>query len=618
MIRTPLRPLARILQARATGENPDAIERENLRLRREQARAAARSRAESRLVVLALAFLAAFAVLGGRMAIEAASDPREPRMAGLQGADITAGRADIVDRRGRVLATNLATHALYAQPPLMIDPKAAATGLGQIFPDLDPGQMLERFTTPGRQFLWIKRRLSPEQIQQVHDLGEPGLLFGPREMRLYPNGRLAAHVLGGASFGREGVHAAEVIGVAGIERVFDAELRDPARAGAPLRLTLDLTVQAVVAEVLAAGIRMLNAVGGAAILMDAHTGEILALVSLPDFDPNARPSPPVEGDPADSPLFNRAVQGVYELGSVFKTFAIAQALDLGLVTPDTVIDTTPLVHGRHRINDFRSLGPEASVTRIFTRSSNVGTARIARQIGGERQRAFLQQLGLLDPPQVELTEASRARPLAPSNWSEISTLTISYGHGLSSSLLHLATGFAAMVNGGTMVTPTLVQRPRPAPGPRVISPETSAQLREMMRLTVTEGTASMAEVPGYAVGGKTGTADKARRSGRGYYEDKVIATFAGAFPMDDPRFVIAVLLDEPVETSGSEPRRTAGWTVVPVAGEIVRRTAPLIGIRPAIDRGGAHGITPLRHQPAADEAHGLRHQDTGGTGPDRP
>jgi cell division protein FtsI (penicillin-binding protein 3) len=596
MIRTPLRPLARILDARARGGDPDAIERENLRLRNEQRRDRARLRAEGRLLVLSVAFLAGFALVGARMGLEAASEPREPRMAVSQGAAITANRADIVDRRGRVLATNLVTHSLYAQPPLMIDPERAAQELAAIFPDMEADALLRRFTAPGRKFIWLKRRLSPEQIQQVHEIGEPGLLFGPREMRLYPNGPLAAHVLGGAGFGREDVRAAEVIGTAGVERVFDAALRDPANGGAPLQLSLDLTVQAAVREVLEGGMRLLNAKGATAILMDARSGEIVTLISLPDFDPNARPNPLAEGDAADSPLFNRAVQGVYELGSVFKAFAVAQALDEGLVTPETMVDTRqPLVWGSFRITDFRHYGNRQSLTDVFVKSSNVGTARIAQQIGAERQRGFLDRLGLLEPTPVELTEAPGARPLLPGNWSELSTMTISYGHGLSSSPMHLAAAYAALVNGGTRVQPTLLRRARVEPGERVISAETSAIMRDLMRKVVTEGTATFAEVPGYAVGGKTGTADKPRRTGGGYEQGKVIATFAGAFPMSDPKYVLVVTLDEPVETSGTEPRRTAGWTAVPVAAEIIRRAAPLLGLRPEIAPATRNGLTPVRN-----------------------
>jgi len=590
MIRTPLRPLARILEARSKGENPDAIERENIRIRHEQMRDRARKRAEGRLLVLGVMFTCAFVLIGGRMGVLANTEPTEPRSS-VAGAQIVAQRADIVDREGRILATNFETHSLYAQPEHLIDPKRAADELVRIFPDLDRDRLVKDFTGK-RKFLWIKRKISPEQKQAVHDIGEPGLLFGPREMRLYPNGRLASHVLGGASFGREGVHAAEVIGVAGIEKEFDTRLRDPAQSHEPLRLSLDLSVQAATERVLYGGMKLMNAKGATAILMEVKTGEIVAVASLPDFDPNDRPRPPTEGEPSDSPLFNRAVQGVYELGSTFKIFTVAQALDLGLLNADTIVDTKgPLRWGKHRINDFRNYGNEMSVTKVIVKSSNIGTARIAQMIGAERQQAFLKELGFFDPPPVEMVEADGAQPLLPRNWSELSTMTISYGHGISTSPMHLAAGYATLANGGRKVTPTLLHRAQTEPGPQVISEQTARVSLDMLRKVVTEGTASFGEVPGYAVGGKTGTADKPKARGGGYYEDKVIATFASVFPAHDPHYVLVVTLDEPVETSGDEPWRTAGWTAVPVAAEIIRRVAPLLGLRPQIEPGELAGIT---------------------------
>ncbi|WP_439154255.1 peptidoglycan D,D-transpeptidase FtsI family protein [Yoonia sp.] len=590
MTRTPLRPLARILKARAKGENPDVIAAENLRKRHEAMADKTRQRAEGRLLVLGLAFFCAFVVIGGRMGTLASSVPEEPR-ATTVGNPIIGQRSDIVDRNGRILATNLATHSLYAHPRDMIDPGNAARGLAAIFPELDEAELLDDFTGD-RRFLWIRRQISPEQMQAVHDIGSPGLLFGPREMRLYPNGPIAAHILGGASYGREGVASAEVIGVAGVERQFDAYLRDPANEGAPLQLSLDLTVQAAAEQVLAGGMSIMNAKGATSVLMDIHTGEVISMVSLPDFDPNNRPHAPTTGDQSDSPLFNRAVQGVYELGSVFKIFTIAQALELGLVAPDTMIDTQgPLTWGRFRIRDFRNYGPELSTEDVIVHSSNIGTARIAMQIGADRQRAFLGAMGLLEPTPVELAEAPTGTPLLPANWSEISTMTISYGHGLSSSPLHLATAYASLLNGGTRVEPTLLRMENAVRGPRIVSPEVSRIAMGMLRQVVVRGTASFGEIPGYAVGGKTGTADKPRRAGGGYYDDKVIATFATAFPAHDPQYVLIVTLDEPSENTGTEPRRTAGWTAVPVAAEMIRRMAPLLGLRPHVDTPQPVGVT---------------------------
>ena len=579
MIRTPLRPLARILKARASGENPDHIEQENLRLRREAARDGARNRAEGRLLALSLLFMAAFVVLGARMGLLAATSPLELSRGVSE--DISGARADIVDRHGRVLATNLSTHALYAETRRMVDPVRAAHELARIFPDIDGTRMAARFTDPNRRFIWIRTRLSPEQMQAVHDIGEPGLMFGPREMRLYPNGRMAAHVLGGASFGQQGVRAAEIIGIAGIELYFEDRLRDPDQADQPLQLALDLSVQAAVTEVLEGGKRMLNARGATAVLMDVHTGEVISLVSLPDFDPNNRPAPPTEGEPADSPLFNRAVQGYYELGSVMKTFAVAQGLDIGAVTPASMIDTRgPLTFGRFRIRDFRNYGPQLSVKDVMVRSSNIGTARIMQPIGATAQREFLDRFGFLEPMPLELSEAARARPLLPARWSELSVMTISYGHGLSTSPLALAAGYSALVNGGRRVTPTLLKQDQIRAGEQIVSPRTSDQIRLMLHQVVQEGTASFARIPGYPVGGKTGSADKPDPRGGGYKKDAVLATFASVFPSHEPRYALVVTLDEPVDTTGPEPRRTAGWTAVPVSAEITRRVAPLLGLRP--------------------------------------
>lgn len=593
MTRTPLRPLARILSARNAGENPDHIERENIRARHEVVREKSRRRAEGRLLFLGLAFLASFGLIGARMGLLAASEPMEPRSAA-PGAAILAQRADIIDRNGRVLATNLVTHALYAQPKDMVDPARVARELAAIFPDLKEAD-LKRRLTDGRSFLWIKKKLSPEQMQKVHEIGDPGLLFGPREMRLYPNGKLAAHILGGASFGAEGVNSAEVIGTAGIEKLLDARLRDPAQTAEPLALSIDLTLQATVTEVLDAGMKMMNAKGAAAILMDVRTGEVLSLVSLPDFDPNDRPNPLVKGDPADSPLFNRAVQGVYELGSTFKIFAAAQAMELGLVNPDTLVDANaPMVWGKHRIKEFqgKNYGPKLSVSDVIAKSSNVGTAHIALMIGGLRQQAFLKSLGFFEPSPLEMVEARSSKPLIPAKWPDIVTITASYGHGMSASPMHLASAYATIANGGVAVTPTLLRRSSLPDGTRLLSERVSADAVAMLRGVVDHGTASYARIPGYPVAGKTGTADKPKRTG-GYYKDKVVNTFASMFPASDPRYVLVVTLDEPVDTSGTEPRRTAGYTAVPVAAEVIRRTAPLMGLRPEIELAQPNEVTAV-------------------------
>jgi cell division protein FtsI (penicillin-binding protein 3) len=592
MIRTPLRPLARILEARANGENPDAIEHQNRRIRNEQIQDQDRNRAEGRLLVLGVFFFCAFTVVGARMGLLAVSDPVEPR-AHAPGSIIANTRADIVDRNGSILATNLDTHALYAQPPQMIDAEGAAKKLVQIFPDLKEERLIKDFTGK-RKFLWVKKKISPEQMQAVHDIGDPGLLFAPRDMRLYPNGKLAAHIMGGASFGREGVRAAEVIGVAGAEKYFDEYLRDPANAGKPLELSIDLTVQAAAERVLAGGMKLMNAKGATSILMDVRSGEVISVASLPSFDPNNRPRPAIEGDPSDSPLFNRSVQGVYELGSTFKIFAVAQAMELGLVNSDTMIDTAgPMRVGGHNIGEYANHNyGTITVRQIIEKSSNRGTGRLALMIGKERQQEFLRSLGLFERTPFEIVEASGGRPLLPERYTDLSAVTISYGHGISTTAMHLAAGYAAIANGGRKVMPTLLKQKGPQMGERVMRSDVAAASRRMLRDVVIgeDGTASFGEVPGYFVAGKTGTADKPKPRG-GYYKDKTITTFAAMFPYQDPRYVLVVTLDEPVETSSGKPRRTAGWTAVPIAAEMIRRVAPLLGMRPAIEPADVAGIT---------------------------
>lgn len=579
MIRRPLRPLARILFARAEGIDPDLVEAEEraarlaVRLRDE------RRKAETRLLLLGAVFLLGFTAVGARMALLSAAVRVEP-WAEEHHASIEARRADIVDSGGQLLATNIVTASLYAQPLDLIDPANAASQLARIFPDLDADDLTRRFTD-GRRFMWIKRTISPEQRQRVHDIGEPGLLFGPREVRLYPNGAIAAHVLGGASFGREGVGAAEIVGTAGVERQLDDRLRDPAQVETPLRLSIDLDAQVALEEVLARGMADMSAKGAVGILMEARTGQIRALASLPDFDPNLRPAPPTSGDPADSPLFNRAAQGRYELGSAFKALTATLALERGEVTPATVLDTKgPMKWGRYRIRDLHDYGDRLSVEDILVHSSNIGAARLAIGSGAEAQKDFLGMVGMLAPVPVELSEAARTTPMLPRQWSELSTMTIGFGHGIAVTPLHLATAYAALANGGFRVHPSILASDwSPGEADRIISAKTSREMRDMLRQVVARGTANGAEIPGYEVAGKTGTADKPLPEG-GYARDKVMATFAGFFPASDPKYVLIITLDEPITYINDTAFRTAGLTAVPIAAAAIRRLAPVVGLRP--------------------------------------
>ena len=587
--RIAIRPLSRILPARLRGEDPIRIEKENLKIRHEQMRDVERVRSNIRLLLIIVMFACIYTAIGARLAMLASSQPAEP-VAQPNNSLISAQRADIVDRKDRILATNLETYALYVETRHLVDPLNTAHKLADLFDDLNADDLYSQFTS-NRKFLWIRKRLSPEQMQAVHDIGEPGLRFGPRETRLYPNGALASHILGGASFGKEGVNSAEIVGVAGIEKTFDSQLRDPAYSKKPLKLTIDLSIQAAVEHVLEGGMRLLNAKGAAAILMEVETGRIISLASLPDFDPNHRPSLPSRGSAAESPLFNKAIQGVYDLGSTFKIFTVAQALEMGLVDPKTKINTKgPIRISGYKINDYKDNGPELPVWKVITKSSNLGTARIAKMIGSEKQREFLTSMGFAKPTSIEIIEAKVGKPLLPKRWNELETMTISYGHGISVTPLHLATGYAMLANGGRLVKPTLLEEAKSNLGPQIISKEVADNGLAMLRGVVMDGTASIADVSGYFVGGKTGTADKPSPQG-GYDKDKNITNFASIFPIDAPKYVLVVALDEAQDTSGTEPKRTAGWTAVPVSAEIIARVAPLLGLRPKFDNQSTVGVT---------------------------
>lgn len=537
-------------------------------------------RAKARAGIVLGLFASLFATVGVRGYIVAAPDGTDAQAAHTIAAT-KFHRAELLDRNGIPLAVDVPTEALYAKPNIMTDPAKAAEEIARIFPEYDAETLKRRFN-PKRKFIWLRSTTSKEQRDAVRQLKEPGLLFAPRDMRLYPNGKTAAHVLGGWRYGTQGVRSAEILGTAGIERSINDKLNNHNETPFPYTLSIDTRIQSAMRDTLAGGIAMMHAKGGSAIVMEVHTGEVVGLLSLPDFDPNDRPAPKLSGDPSDSPLFNRAVQGVYELGSVFKVFAAAQAIDLGLMTPDTMIDTKgPLRVGRFLVHDDHPLGPELSLTDVLVHSSNIGAAHIAQDIGPERQEAFLKTLGLLDPSPVQLSEAHASRPILPRRWTDVASMTIAYGHGLAVSPMALASAYCAIVNGGHQVTPTLfkVDPETVTPGPRVISEQTSRKMRSILHAIVERGTATAGRAAIYDVGGKTGTADKPKPTG-GYSHDKVISTFASAFPIDDPRYVVVVSMDEPEDDTGRIARRTAGWTAVPVAAALIRRVGPLLGIVP--------------------------------------
>ncbi|MDG2373493.1 MAG: penicillin-binding protein 2 [Paracoccaceae bacterium] len=583
MIRVPLRPLAHILAVRSSGGNPDDIEKQNVNQRYIAYTDLTQKRAERRLFFVGIMFLISFVLVCARMTVLASSEVSSV-LTEVSPSNLISQRSNILDRNGNILATNLPTFALYARPQVMIRPQLAVKKLIKIFPDLNAKKMLIDFTGQ-KTFLWVKDKLSPEQRQAVHEIGEPGLMYGPREMRLYPNGRFASHVLGGTRFNNQSATNADMVGNAGVEATFNNYLSDRADEGKALQLSLDLSVQAAVENILGGSMNIMRAKGATSIVLDAITGEIITMVSLPDFDPNNRQIEFAGDNANNNPLFNRAVQGVYELGSTYKVFTVAKALDLGLVDPETEIDVfrkTNILGTEVRDDHYKV--PKLSVTDILTESSNVGTATLAAKIGKNNQISMLKDLGLFHPTEVELIEAKGITPLKPKKWIDSSTVTISYGYGLSMSPLHLAVAYATLINGGFKVTPTILKQDNKDLGRRVISAETSNQLRKILRSVVQRGTATLGNVEGYEVGGKTGTANKQKVGARGYDNDRVVSTFVSFFPVKSPRYVLLVSFDEPSYRGGKEKNeRSAGWTAVPVAAEIIKRIAPLLNLRPSFD-----------------------------------
>jgi len=478
----------------------------------------------------------------------------------------TADRADIVDRNGVVLATSLTTASLYGNPNQVQDPDETAKLLNSVLPDLNIASTAAKLDS-NRGFVWLKRNLTPRQQQAVNRLGLPGIYFQAETKRVYPQGNLMAHLVGFTDVDNRGL--------AGVERSFDDLLQGGER---PLQLSIDVRVQHILHEELSRAITDFSGIGGAGIILDLKTGEVLALVSLPDFDP-ARP-----GEASEDARFDRATLGLYEMGSVFKIFNTAIALDSGTVTLADGFDATkPIRIGGHSINDYKGKHRFLTIPEIFTYSSNIGSAKMADLFGPEVQQAYLKRFGLMDKSPVELPDVGAPFYPSPKNWKRINTMTVSYGHGISVNAIQLLTAVGAVVNDGVLREPTVLKRePGEVPeGTRVVSEQTSEQLRQLMRLVVQIGTGKKANAPGYLVGGKTGTADK--QKGRGYAANTRLASFVAAFPMNDPRFAILAMIDEPKPNATSHGYATAGWVAAPVIGAVVQRIAPLYGLKPVPD-----------------------------------
>ena len=494
-------------------------------------------------------------------------------------------RGDIVDRDGEPLARTIDAWTIAIHPSKVIGDKLAlARSLARLMPEQSEEQYFAMLKS-GKPFFYLRRRASPALVEAVNALGEPGLAIQREPDRLYPQTSLAAHVLGFTDIDGHGA--------AGVERAFDKYLSDPATRGQPLQLSISSKIQQALEHELSAAKDQFSAIGAAGVVMDVHTGEVLAMTSLPSLNPNT----PGQGTPDQ--MFNRATLGVFELGSTFKPFTVAMAMDSGVVKSVGQIYNCPdalHVYG-HTVHDTHPFGRACSVAEIMMESSNIGTAQIADQVGKARQQAFLKKMGFLDKVEIELRE--RGRALNPgSRWGPFETMTIGFGQGIAVAPLQLAMGYATLFDGGIYHPPTILKRgptnPLPA-GRRVFSEDTSYRMRSLLRLVVMKGTGKKADAPGYRIGGKTGTAQKLI-NGR-YSQTINLPSFAGVFPMDDPRSVIVVMLDEPKATKDTYGFTTAGWNVAPGVSRTVSRIAPMLGVAPNMTREPNMGeVLPFVHE----------------------
>ncbi len=481
-------------------------------------------------------------------------------------------RGEIVDRKGEPLAREFKAYALRFNPealddgpPLVKSPKDVAAALVRILPDLDRDKVEAQLASGKKGY--VRRRILPEDANRIHALGEPALEFPREPERYYPQGSMAAHVLGFVSADGEGK--------VGMEAVYHKHLTDPLTRGEPAQVSIDARVQGALEDELGRGMALSNAKGGAAVILDVDTGELLALASLPAFNPN-------KIDQASTPnIFNRVTNQVYELGSTFKPISFAAAIDAGTITHlgKRYQASRALELSGFKIRDSHVIGQSLNVPQALMYSSNIVTAQIADELGGEKLKATMEALAMNKRPAVELP--AKGLPLWPQGkWSRITTMTVSYGHGIAVTPLHLASAYASLVNGGIWRPATLrrLEVGEVPTGRRVFKAATSARMRQMLRMTVVYGTGKKADAPGFRIGGKTGSAEKPGQGG--YRRSTLVSTFAAAFPMDHPRYVIIVMLDEPKGTAATNGQRTAAWNAAPVVGRVVPRIGPLLGVMP--------------------------------------
>jgi cell division protein FtsI (penicillin-binding protein 3) len=534
------------------------------------------AKARARVGLAIVAFAAVYAVIGGRLVMFAlGADGHNARQAAARDAIATA-RPDIVDRNGEVLATDVKAPSLFGEPRRIIDKDEAIELLTATLPDLETGEVRDRLSSK-KGFVWLKREITPHQQQDIHRLGIPGIGFLRENKRVYPTGNEVAHLIGLVNIDNQGI--------AGMEKWLDSNgLADLHRAGfatdrlqRPVELSVDLRVQHALRDELLRAKEKFHAKAASGLVSNVKTGEIVAMVSVPDFDPN---SPKEAHDPD---RINRLTTGVYEMGSTFKAFTLAMALDSGKVDLNSMWDARgPLHYGKFTIHDDEPKGRYLNMKEVFTFSSNVGAARIALSQGVEAHKAFLRKMGQLERLRTELPES--ASPIVPKHWGELNTVTIAFGHGMAVAPLQAVMGIDALVNGGYLIPPTFMKRTEQEAleiARRVIKPETSEKMRYLMRLNAEIGTARKANVDGYYIGGKTGTAEKVVNGH--YAKRRVLTAFTAILPADSPKYQFLIMLDEPQPLKETYGFITSGWNAVPTGGNVIARIAPLLGVQPRFD-----------------------------------
>ena len=531
------------------------------------------NRARNRLWMAMACFVGIYGVMGGKLIYFGVIGGENEESAG-PAVQQLASRPDILDRNGEILATDIKTASLYAEPRKIVDPDETIEMLSTVLPDLDWEATYKRLKS-GAGFVWIKRGLTPRQQSQIMALGVPGIGFRTEKRRFYPGGPTASHILGLVNVDNQGI--------AGMEKYIDSQgLTDLRSVGLatgqslePVRLSIDIRVQHIMRDVLVNAMERYRAIAAGAVVLNVKTGEVIAMASVPDFDPNN----PVHA--LDKDRLNRMSAGTYEMGSTIKSFTTAMALDSGKFNLNSRLDASrPLVFGRQTIRDFHGKGRVLTLPEVFIFSSNIGSGREADAVGIEGHRAFLKKIGLLDRLQTELPEV--ARPVEPRVWKKVHSMTISFGHGMMTTPLQTAVGAAALMNGGKLMPPTFLMRTQAEAdqvAKQIIHPQVSADMRYLYRLNATApgGSGKRATVPGYRVGGKTGTAEKVVH-GR-YSKDVRFNAFLASFPMDDPTYVVLTIIDEPKPEEGKFSA-TAGLNAAPMVSEIIRRSASFLGVKP--------------------------------------